>query len=146
MFYSVSDKFGEFSNFAAFPIEISDKTWATSEHYFQAQKFTDSAQIKKIKNAKSPMEAARLGRSRKVAIRKDWEKVKDTVMRLAVKQKFAQHADLTELLLSTGDRKLVEHTVNDNYWGDGGDGTGKNMLGRILMEVRAQLRQQGRQY
>ena len=44
-------------------------------------------------------------------------------------------------VLSTGDSKLVEHTENDDYWGDGGDGSGKNMLGRILMEVRTSLRE-----
>ena len=91
LFYSVSSEFGEFSNFAAFPIEIGGKTWPTSEHYFQAQKFTDAAHIKKIRSAKSPMEAARLGRSRKVPIRRDWEKPKDSVMHLAVTQKFSQH-------------------------------------------------------
>jgi N-glycosidase YbiA len=62
-------------------------------------------------------------------------------MRTAVMAKFAQHEDLRVLLLSTGDAKLVEHTDNDDYWGDGGDGSGKNMLGRILMQVRESLRQ-----
>jgi N-glycosidase YbiA len=54
--------------------------------------------------------------------------------------KFTQHDELSALLLSTGDSKLVEHTENDDYWGDGGDGSGKNMLGRILMQVRESLR------
>jgi predicted NAD-dependent protein-ADP-ribosyltransferase YbiA (DUF1768 family) len=31
-----------------------------------------------------------------------------------------------------------------SYWGDGGDGSGKNMLGRILMEVREQLSTEGK--
>jgi predicted NAD-dependent protein-ADP-ribosyltransferase YbiA (DUF1768 family) len=43
------------------------------------------------------------------------------------------------LLLSTGDAKLIEHTTNDSCWADGGDGSGKNMLGQILIEVRKQL-------
>ncbi|QDU94018.1 NADAR domain-containing protein [Lignipirellula cremea] len=61
-------------------------------------------------------------------------------MREAVLAKFTQHEDLRELLLSTGDAKIVEHTENDDYWGDGGDGRGKNMLGRVLMDVRQSLR------
>lgn len=61
-------------------------------------------------------------------------------MRDAVRAKFTQHDELRLLLLSTGSAKLVEHTTNDAYWGDGGDGSGRNMLGRILMEVREQLR------
>jgi len=46
---------------------------------------------------------------------------------------------LRETLLATGDSTIVEHTKNDAYWGDGGDGTGKNRLGEILMLVRELL-------
>jgi N-glycosidase YbiA len=60
-------------------------------------------------------------------------------MRKAVLAKFTQHPQLQQLLLSTGDTMIVEHTGNDDYWGDGGDGRGKNMLGRILMDIRTQL-------
>jgi ribA/ribD-fused uncharacterized protein len=65
--------------------------------------------------------------------------VKDDVMRVAVRAEFAQHADIRETLLATGSVQLVEHTGNDRYRGDGGDGSGRNMLGRILMDVRAEL-------
>jgi hypothetical protein len=60
-------------------------------------------------------------------------------MRIAVRLKVSQHGDVRETLQSTKDASIVEHTKNDNYWGDGGDGSGKNMLGRILMEVRNEL-------
>ena len=60
-------------------------------------------------------------------------------MRDAVLAKFTQHHDLRDMLLATCDAKLVERTENDAYWGDGGDGSGRNMLGRILMEVRDKL-------
>ena len=140
-FYSTGDEFGEFSNFAHFPIRLKNKTWPTTEHYFQAQKFagTDDAHAEAIRKANSPMIAARMGRDRKKKLRRDWESVKVAVMREAVLAKFEQHADLRALLLSTGDAKLVEHTENDDYWGDGGDGSGRNMLGQLLMEVRRQL-------
>jgi ribA/ribD-fused uncharacterized protein len=71
------------------------------------------------------MIAARLGRDRKKRLRADWESVKVSVMREAVEAKFRQHDELRELLLGTGDARLVEHTENDNYWGDGGDGAGR---------------------
>ncbi|MRR38310.1 DUF1768 domain-containing protein, partial [bacterium] len=51
-----------------------------------------------------------------------------------------QHPGLKSLLLSTGNSALVEHTRNDRYWGDGGDGSGRNRLGHLLMELREQLR------
>ncbi|WP_020472787.1 NADAR family protein [Zavarzinella formosa] len=141
-FYSVSDEYGEFSNFAGFPIQLDGKRWPTSEHYFQAKKFEDDAYCEEIRTAKSPMIAARLGRSRKQKLRRDWESVKVEVMRQAVRAKFTQHEELKTLLLATGDAKLVEHTENDSYWGDGGDGSGKNMLGQLLMKLREELRKE----
>ena len=140
-FYSVSDEYGEFSNFAAYSIKLKGKRWPTSEHYFQGQKFQDAGHREEVRRAKTPMLAARIGRDRKKKLRRDWESIKDNVMREAVMAKFTQHDAVRELLLATGQAKIVEHTANDAYWGDGGDGSGQNMLGRILMEVRAKLRE-----
>jgi ribA/ribD-fused uncharacterized protein len=135
-FYSVTDKYGDFSNFAKYPIKIKGKVWKTSEHYFQAMKFDSAKDQQEIQQAKTAIEAARKGRYRKRKLRNNWESMKDNVMREAVYAKFSQHSELKQLLLSTGDAIIVEHTENDDYWGDGGDGHGKNMLGRILMETR----------
>lgn len=63
-FYSVNDEYGEFSNFALFPIKLDEKIWPTTEHYFQAQKFLDKTYQEKIRRAKTPMLAAALGRDR----------------------------------------------------------------------------------
>jgi hypothetical protein len=69
----------------------------------------------------------------------DWESIKIALMTNAVRAKFTQHKQMREILLSTGTATIVEHTTNDSYWGDGGNGSGKNMLGKILM-VRDELR------
>lgn len=138
-FYSLRDKYGEFSNFAPYPIMIEGKTWPTSEHFFQAQKFSGTSHEEEIRLAKSPMIAAQMGRDRKRPLRPDWETVKDDIMRQALYAKFVQHPSLKEMLLATGEASIVEHTKNDSYWGDGGDGTGLNMLGKILVELREQL-------
>lgn len=140
-FYSTRERpYGCFSNFSAHPIEIDGKRWPTSEHYFQAQKFAGTAHEGEVRHAPSPMIAARMGRSRERPLRPDWEQVKDEVMRRAVFAKFETHADLRAILLETGAEEIVEDTPQDRYWGCGPDGTGKNMLGRILMEVRGILR------
>lgn len=139
LFYRVADEYGDFSNFADCPVMIDGKTWPTSEHYFQAQKFENAEYREKIRHEKSPMIAARLGRSRKHKLRRDWESVKDNVMRKALHAKFTQHENLREMLLDTGGAEIVEHTSKDKYWGDGGDGRGRNMLGRLLMELRSEL-------
>jgi ribA/ribD-fused uncharacterized protein len=138
-FYSVGAEYGELSNFALYPITLKKKRWPTSEHYFQAQKFADAKDQEQIRAANTPMLAAQMGRDRKRKLRRDWESAKTGVMREAVEAKFRQHAELAALLLGTGDALLVEHTDNDDYWGDGGDGKGRNELGRILMAVRAAL-------
>ena len=138
-FYSTKEEYGCFSNFAAYPINLKGKVWPTSEHYFQAQKFAGSEHEEAIRKEKSPMIAARMGRDRKKRLRPDWEAVKDSIMREAVLAKFTQHPELKEILLSTGNAMLIEHTKNDSYWADGGDGSGLNMLGKILMSVREEL-------
>jgi hypothetical protein len=139
-FYSTKDEYGEFSNFSKHPFEADGLLWPTSEHYFQAHKFNDEEYREKIRTTSSAMIAARLGRSRKVPIREEWEEVKDEVMFRAVLAKFNAHQDLTELLLSTGEEEIIEKTTKDYYWGCGTEGTGKNMLGKILMRVRDELR------
>lgn len=141
-FYSTKDKYGEFSNFARFAFTLDGREWPTSEYYFQAQKFTDEEYREKIRQTASPMIAARLGRSRKVPIRSDWENIKVDIMRAAVKQKFVAHSQLAELLLGTGEEELVEAAPRDSFWSCGKDGTGSNWLGRILMEVRNELKLQ----
>lgn len=139
-FYSTRGAHGCFSNFYRATIYVGGKSWATTEHYFQAQKFSGTEYEGMVRQAKSPGEAAGLGRRRDFPLRPDWEKVKEKVMLEALRAKFTQHEDLREILLATGDAEIVEHTTNDSYWGDGGDGSGKNRLGHLLMQVREELR------
>jgi ribA/ribD-fused uncharacterized protein len=70
-FYSVSTEYGCFSNFSPHPVKLKGKTWPTSEHYFQAPKFAGTPDEEEVRRAKSPMIAARMGRSRKRPLRKD---------------------------------------------------------------------------
>jgi ribA/ribD-fused uncharacterized protein len=139
-FYSTTGEYGCFSNFSRHAVFLKGKRWPTSEHYFQAQKFAGTEHEEAVRVCKKPGEAAAMGRSRKLPLRRDWESVKEAVMLDALRAKFTQHDDLKAILLGTGDAKLVEHTANDSYWGDGGDGSGKNRLGQLLMQVREELR------
>jgi ribA/ribD-fused uncharacterized protein len=139
-FYSTGGDYGCFSNFSRHPIFLKRKRWPTSEHYFQAQKFPGEPDEEEIRMAGKPSIAADKGRDRKRPLRRDWESVKEQVMLDALRAKFTQHEVLKAILLGTGDAVLVEHTVNDSYWGDGGDGSGRNRLGQLLMKVREELR------
>ncbi|KAJ5070907.1 hypothetical protein M0811_01888 [Anaeramoeba ignava] len=62
-------------------------------------------------------------------------------MKEVVFAKFDQNEELKKLLFETGDALLVEDARNDYYWGRGASGKGKNKLGHILMEVRAELKE-----
>ena len=141
-FWSRAGPFREFSNFAAFGFEADGVHWPTVEHYFQAQKFEGpgAAEFRElIRTAASPKEAKRLAWSGTLPIRPDWDSVRDDVMRHALSLKFANPV-LRDLLLSSGNRPLIEDSPFDRYWGAGKGGRGKNRLGVLLMELRDRLR------
>ena len=141
-FYSQREEpYGCFSNFSPHGFELDGAYWPTSEHYFQAQKFIGTEHAEAVRRARTPKEAAEIGRDRQRPLRPDWNEVKDEVMRRAVRRKFETHAAIRAVLLSTGADELIEATTGDYYWGCGTNGTGRNMLGQILMEVRALLRE-----
>ena len=133
---SFRGKYGFLSNMYDCPVEFNGVTYQSSEVAFQAQKcLYDSDKVKF--SSMDGVEAKKFGR--KVAIRKDWEKVKKDIMRDIVSAKFAQHPDLAKRLIATGDKQLVEgNTWYDTYWGVF-NGRGKNVLGKILMDVREEL-------
>jgi ribA/ribD-fused uncharacterized protein len=139
---SAEGPYGCFSNFSAHGFELDGLWWPTSEHYYQAQKFAGTRRAGLVRAAATPLQAARFGRVRDKGspLRRDWEHVKDDVMRRAVAAKFAAHADIRAVLLGTGTEELVEDTTTDEYWGRGRSGRGRNMLGRILMRTRHRLR------
>ena len=131
-----------FSNFAATPITMNGRVYATTEHYFQAMKFEHStADFDAVANTNTAREAAKEGRKGSRPLRPDWHQVKDKIMFDAIMAKAIQHPDILQLLMDSGDATLVERTKNDSYWGDGGDGSGRNMLGITLMNVRQKLRE-----
>jgi ribA/ribD-fused uncharacterized protein len=139
-FYRTEDPYGEFSNFALYPVYVDGEWWKTSEHYYQAHKYESGELINWVKEAATPMEAALRGRDKNIKKRADWDQVKEGFMERAVMDKFTRYPRLKELLLSTGESRIYEHTKNDCYWADCGDRTGKNKLGLLLEKVRAHLR------
>jgi ribA/ribD-fused uncharacterized protein len=139
-FHLKTGDFGWLSNFAHFPIEIDGLVWPTSEHYYQGSKFThDPEWMEAIRTVIRPYDAWRMGRRPEHPPRTDWHDVKDEIMLRAVRAKFNQHPNLQQALLATGEAVLVEHSPQDSYWGDGGDGSGQNRLGKILMLVRLEI-------
>lgn len=149
------ERFRFLSHFYPSPIVIDGETWPTVEHYYQAQKSDEADYKAAIRAAAQPGFAKRLAahpaaprriskdswfRKTGTQPRADWHEVKLDIMRRADRAKFAQNAELAQLLLATGDAELVEDAPGEPYWGTGPDGLGLNWAGRVLMEVRAQLR------
>jgi ribA/ribD-fused uncharacterized protein len=125
------------SNFYPCDITYDGLTYFSSEAAYQAQKTTDKLLRRKF-SLLSAADAKKL--SHEIDIRKDWSDIKVTVMREILYNKFTNHADLKELLIKTGDIELIEgNTWNDTFWGVC-NGQGKNMLGKLLMEVRFYLK------
>ena len=139
-FYAQTDHYAEFSNFSLYGVQMDGLWWRTVEHFFQAQKFHDSAYRERIRACHRPKEAKALGMTRNPPLRSDWESVKDEYMLLGVRKKFQSHEGPRALLLSTGEATIIENSPIDPYWGCGPDGLGLNKLGLVLMQVRAELR------
>jgi hypothetical protein len=133
-FYSSNLKYGWMSNFYHAPFHCDGKDWNTVEHAYQASKTYNKEEQEAIRLAPTPGEAKRLGA--KCTLRNDWDFVKDYIMMRIVLFKFMQHPDLLNMLKATTE-ELIEDSPTDYYWGCGADGTGRNQLGKTLMDVRS---------
>lgn len=126
------------SNFHPATIYIDGKKYASVEHAYQAHKTTNETSHDLIRRAATAAEAKKLGRC--VPLRQDWEDVKVPLMRRFLEAKF-ENPFLRPVLLETGDAELIhDNPWNDRVWGVC-RGTGQNLLGKILMEIRAEIRQ-----
>ena len=138
-------KWAFLSNFYWNEIEFEGITYPTNEHFFQAMKTLDIDKRRQIANCLTPGQAKRMGRQ--VALRPDWEEVKEDVMFLGLCLKFADE-QLADWLVETGDELLVEGTTwHDNEWGNCScpkckNIEGKNKLGKLLMKVRSMIREE----
>jgi ribA/ribD-fused uncharacterized protein len=139
-FYSTTGPHGYMSNFSRHPVTVDGVVYPTSEHYYQAMKTNDPEIRERIRRAATPTIAAAMGRRHDIGLRADWEEVKENVMMCALRAKFDQHPAIAARLVATHPSTLTEHTTKDRYWADGGDGTGRNRLGVLLMQLRDHLR------
>jgi ribA/ribD-fused uncharacterized protein len=129
-----------FSNFSAHPVYIErfNKTFGTSEAAFNAYKDpTDNEYIKSIADASSPFIAKEL--SKHCNLRENWYERREEFMTEVIYAKVLQHKDFRENLINSCLRPIIHHTRNDKFWGDGPDGSGKNVLGKILVNIRHKL-------
>lgn len=127
------------SNMYACRVEYLGVVYPSSEVAFQCAKCADDEERKALFAMSSPYEVKKA--AYKVKKREDWDVIKVDIMRDIVSAKFMQNPDLADKLLATGDEILEEeNNWNDKFWGTV-NGEGENHLGKILMEVRSEIRQ-----
>lgn len=137
-FWIPNKPYGCFSNFSLHSIIVNDKMYKTTEHFYQSKKTKDPVLQEQIRKCKTPKECKTLAYS--LPLREDWESIKFKVMKYAVMCKVMQNPDVRFSLMQTGDEEIVENSPHDNVWGIGKDGKGSNLLGKILMEIREEIK------
>lgn len=135
------------SNFSAFTLMWKGIRFDTSEAAYHWEKFTGdsgTAQLTRhfIQTAPSAHEAFKIAERNKEHRRPDWDEVKVGIMLDILRAKADQHEYVRRKLLATGERTLIENSWRDDFWGWGPNRDGQNMLGRLWMEVRAELREE----
>lgn len=137
-------EFYPLSNFSAFTLLWKGLRFDTSEAAYHWEKFPDRADIRfAILHAPSAHEAFKMAEACRKFRRPDWDEVKVSIMKEVLVAKVAQHEYVRRKLLETGDGELIEDSWRDDYWGWGPNQDGQNMLGKLWMEVRQALRDEG---
>lgn len=138
------------SNFSSFKVRWRGTDFDTSEHAYHWAKFTDwdgnglnphaTEAARDIRAARSAHEAFKIAERNKINRHPDWDHMKLDIMRDILRAKVTQHEYVQRKLLETGERQLIENSHRDPWWGWGPNRDGLNMLGKLWMEIRAELR------
>lgn len=150
VFRKTNEEFGGLSNMAAgFPLEVNGLAIRSAEALYQACRFPHRPDLQRhVIDQRSPMTAKMVGKPHRHDSRRDWDRVRVAIMRWTLRVKLAQNwSTFGELLLATAERPIVEDSRRDDFWGamrvDSQTLAGMNVLGRLLMELREDLRDRG---
>ena len=139
------EEYGWIINFSAHPIEILGRTWPTVEHYYQCQQYSGCPEmVARLLAANDPLDVKKISDdpANRPYVRNDWKSIRESVMLDGLWAKVRQHADVANALLATGQKRIVEDSPIDSFWGCGKDGKGRNRLGEMWEEIRTELRRE----
>lgn len=140
LFYRATGPTGVYSNLFKIGVWFEGRRFRCSEDAYQFGKPVDRAVAEWLVSAPKPhLVAAAAHALFSFDIVEGWNDLKVPRMQRVVDAKFFQNEGLARGLLETGEQQLVENSKIDPFWGIGKNGTGKNMLGEILMETRCRL-------
>lgn len=139
-------EFYPLDNFSAFKVIYNGIEYMTSEHAYQANKFLLTAPniAEKIIKSNSPHDAVMIVRANLDKVRQDWPEVKVKIMEEILRCKLEQNPVVKRKLLRTGNYLICEDSMEDYFWGIGGDKTGQNILGKLWMKLRDELMQENK--
>lgn len=141
--YFFTPAFHALDNFSAHAVEIYDHIFPTVEHAFQWKKFEHEPQIAlEIFGARSPEAVKKVSARFKDKILSSWHTSKLKVMEEICRAKLMQHEDVQEILLKTENRRILENSPVDSFWGIGPNNSGENNIGKIWMKLREELKNQ----
>jgi ribA/ribD-fused uncharacterized protein len=135
------NEFYVLSNYAAFRLMWQGTIFDTSEAAYHWEKFPDKPFIRRfIQNAPSAHVAQQIANEYKDERRADWDLIKVDRMAHILRAKCRQHEYVRRKLLETGLRELIEDSWRDDFWGWGPNHDGQNMMGKLWMEIRDEIR------
>lgn len=150
-FRKVNEAYGWLGNMSPYSVLHEGKTYRTTEALFQALRFDDESIIELIRSQKSPMAAKMVAKPHKSKMIIEKFSNQDIEnMRLCLRLKLAQHPELKTLLLATNDEQIIEDTTNRHRvcpWGaklKNGKWIGENLLGKLWMQLRTELRSEAK--
>ena len=126
------------SCFSGHTLEWKGILYPSVEHAYHCERYEDPEVLATIMAADTPRSAWEISQSYKHTQRPGWDEMKRSVMKELFRAKLAQHADVYNALSTSGDAAIVKHQ-SDAYWGDNLDGSGQNVMGKVWMELRAEL-------
>lgn len=138
------------SNFHECPVTYKGITYKCSEAAFQAQKCrneADKAQFAELTGKPAKHLGGKNGPFKMTPEEMEkWNDDRIPTMKEIQRAKYTQNPELAKMLLETGDAILEEGRAGfraDTFWGvNTSTGEGENHLGKILMEIRAELQGQ----
>lgn len=132
-------EFYPLSNFSAFAVVWQGRLWPTAEHAYEAASFLDEAIRELIVAARSAHDSRVIAHQHKSKRRPDWAEVKEGVMEELFRAKLEQHPYVKQKLLDTGRREIIKNVPDDSFWGWGADQKGENRMGKLWMQLRAEI-------
>jgi ribA/ribD-fused uncharacterized protein len=133
------------ASYSKHSFELEGETWPSVEHYFQAMKFSDPVLQQRIREATHPKLAEKVAKRNFWKVRRDFKKIQQVIMTRGTYIKCKTYPEVAQALLKTGDAQIIEVSLYDYFWGLGRDQRGHNYFGKILMEIRSRLREEGDQ-